>query len=199
MFNVYIFTLAPDPISQWKYSWCHCKLHNTIFYNWMGNKYYNRGWSKYHWGGAQYYWGGIKPHREPPSTLYISSTIRLLQLTWTFIKSSFQFLSFCWLGILYAFIPADCDCGEANTSNRIVGGEETERHEYPWQVGLFVGANHLCGGTIISSRHVLTAAHCTEGLTADSVRICSLYAWESHKLKKYFMHPYLFPFLITFT
>merc|ERR1712241_284857 len=63
--------------------------------------------------------------------------------------------------------PGTCQCcvkgGAAN--GRIVGGQETEEHEYPWQVGLVSrnGRTPWCGGTLISSTHVLTAAHCTEG------------------------------------
>jgi len=48
-------------------------------------------------------------------------------------------------------------------SDYIVGGEETSEHEHPWQVGLVSrnGQDPWCGGTLISSTHVLTAAHCT--------------------------------------
>ena len=64
--------------------------------------------------------------------------------------------------------PKACDCGVANRATRIVGGTETEVNEYPWQVGLvYPGLNTnttrpLCGGTIISAQHILTAAWCTQ-------------------------------------
>merc|ERR1712112_711824 len=62
-----------------------------------------------------------------------------------------------------------CQCGlkggSTNTvgNSRIIGGQDTELHEYPWQVGLVWRNGHdpRCGGTLISSTHVLTAAHCT--------------------------------------
>ena len=81
---------------------------------------------------------------------------------------------FCWWSIFHASISADCECGEANNSNRIVGGGDADKHEYPWQVRLKIGRSGLCGGTIITTRHVLTAAHCTQGQSARSVSICFL-------------------------
>merc|ERR1712080_400146 len=56
--------------------------------------------------------------------------------------------------------PATCQCGVkgGSANGRIVGGQETEVHEYPWQVGLVSrnGRSPWCGGTLISSTHVLT-------------------------------------------
>merc|ERR1719412_1871450 len=68
-----------------------------------------------------------------------------------------------------------CQCGVkgGQANGRIVGGQETEVHEYPWQVGLVSrnGRTPFCGGTLISSTHVLTAAHCTAGESARKLRV----------------------------
>merc|ERR1719458_1504069 len=70
--------------------------------------------------------------------------------------------------------PGTCQCGVKGgaANGRIVGGQETEQHEYPWQVGLVSrnGRSPFCGGTLISSTHVLTAAHCTQS-DASSIAV----------------------------
>jgi len=68
---------------------------------------------------------------------------------------------------------SSCVCGVPNRVNRIVGGQETEVNEYPWQVGIVSagGITPWCGGTLISSQHVLTAAHCTASSTASSIEV----------------------------
>ena len=52
---------------------------------------------------------------------------------------------------------------------RIVNGSETVKNEFPWQVGLIIhdefgvrNKQPQCGGSIISSNTILTAAHCIE-------------------------------------
>ncbi|MGB5444042.1 MAG: serine protease [Psychromonas sp.] len=41
----------------------------------------------------------------------------------------------------------------------IVGGDDIER-EYPWMVALYKSGNFICGGVLISSHWIATAAHC---------------------------------------
>lgn len=57
-----------------------------------------------------------------------------------------------------------CKCGLAKRSNgnRVIGGKETEVHEYPWMVLFwFIPENKQhCGGSLINKEWVLSGAHC---------------------------------------
>ncbi|XP_035380374.1 tryptase gamma-like [Electrophorus electricus] len=53
-------------------------------------------------------------------------------------------------------------CGVATLNNKIVGGQNAAAGSWPWQVSIRLTADnfHFCGGSLINSGWVLTAAHC---------------------------------------
>lgn len=60
------------------------------------------------------------------------------------------------------FFPAPIlGCGQ-RIGSRVVNGQNAQRHAWPWQISLRVNGRHICGGSIISPRWVLTASHCVE-------------------------------------
>lgn len=65
-----------------------------------------------------------------------------------------------------SLLPGLSECGGQN-DDRIVGGTRTDIDEHPWMALLRYdkprGWGFYCGGVLISSRYVLTAAHCVKG------------------------------------
>ncbi|XP_037783314.1 serine proteinase stubble-like isoform X2 [Penaeus monodon] len=63
------------------------------------------------------------------------------------------------------------NCGLSQiTIPRIVGGQDANRGEFPWQVGIKMGWGGRCGGSLIKHRWVITAGHCyMSGFTTSTV------------------------------
>ncbi|XP_005107925.1 chymotrypsin-like elastase family member 2A [Aplysia californica] len=65
-------------------------------------------------------------------------------------------------------------------TSRIIGGKSTQRSSWPWMVRVILrtgGKRELqCGGVLVSSKWVLTAAHCVRDLTSA---IAVLADWDS--------------------
>ncbi|KAF1359111.1 trypsin-like protease-like protein 1 [Lizonia empirigonia] len=53
----------------------------------------------------------------------------------------------------------------------IVGGTVAQAGDFPFIVSLQKSGSHFCGGSLLNSRTVITAAHCTVGQTASSLTV----------------------------
>ncbi|XP_063865455.1 proclotting enzyme-like isoform X2 [Scylla paramamosain] len=66
-------------------------------------------------------------------------------------------------------------CGRVPTIKsvtRIVGGQPADPREWPWISALLrPGDSQFCGGTLITDRHVLTAAHCITPFKASDITV----------------------------
>lgn len=62
--------------------------------------------------------------------------------------------------------PVDFERG-----GRIVGGNSMPISWRPYQASLRLGNSHFCGGTILNSRWVLSAAHCLVKYSASTIKV----------------------------
>ncbi|NXP77933.1 TMPS5 protease, partial [Ramphastos sulfuratus] len=51
-------------------------------------------------------------------------------------------------------------CGQRLGAARVVGGRDVPLGRWPWQVSLYQGAQHHCGGSVVAPEWIVTAAHC---------------------------------------
>nr|P35037.5 RecName: Full=Trypsin-3; Flags: Precursor [Anopheles gambiae] len=58
-----------------------------------------------------------------------------------------------------------------DVGHRIVGGFEIDVSETPYQVSLQYFNSHRCGGSVLNSKWILTAAHCTVNLQPSSLAV----------------------------
>ncbi|XP_069125392.1 chymotrypsin-like serine proteinase [Argopecten irradians] len=54
---------------------------------------------------------------------------------------------------------------------RVIGGEDSEICEYPWQASLMFNGRHICGAVAIGDKVALTAAHCVSWAPASNFSI----------------------------
>ncbi|KAM8903303.1 LOW QUALITY PROTEIN: transmembrane protease serine 5 [Spinachia spinachia] len=68
------------------------------------------------------------------------------------------------------------ECGTRAKLPRIIGGVEATLGRWPWQVSLYYSNRHTCGGSIITSQWVVTAAHCVHNYRLPQVSSWVVYA-----------------------
>lgn len=69
---------------------------------------------------------------------------------------------------------AGCALVSSRSARKIVGGDEAEAHEFPYQISLQWNFNqegkepmHFCGGSLLNENFVLTAGHCRTAYNAE--------------------------------
>lgn len=92
-------------------------------------------------------------------------------------------------------------CGLPGHQKRIVHGEDSKTCTWKWQVSLRALVNgtaeHYCGGTLVSDKWVLTAAHCTAFLNDCKMATMQVVAGGHHQdsknvvrgVKRVLIHP----------
>lgn len=82
-----------------------------------------------------------------------------IQSVMHFHKSFFSLI----VGLLasVAALPSNYSI-DPEISPMIVGGNAVNIEDYPYQVHLLKNGVFFCGGSILTDRYILTAAHCTE-------------------------------------
>ncbi|KAM4742700.1 transmembrane protease serine 5 isoform 4-T4 [Anableps anableps] len=68
------------------------------------------------------------------------------------------------------------ECGTRAKLPRIIGGVEAMLGRWPWQVSLYYSNRHTCGGSIITSQWIVTAAHCVHNYRLPQVSSWVVYA-----------------------
>ncbi|KAM7390504.1 hypothetical protein PAMA_008589 [Pampus argenteus] len=73
-----------------------------------------------------------------------------------------------------------CGCGtRPKKRTKIVGGSDAGAGSWPWQVSLQMDRyGHVCGATLVSSRWLISAAHCFQD--SDAIKYSDTRAWRAH-------------------
>ncbi|KAK2899278.1 transmembrane protease serine 9-like [Channa argus] len=62
-------------------------------------------------------------------------------------------------------------CGRAVLNSKIIGGQDASAGSWPWQAALLIHGKSFCGGSLINSEWVLTAAHCFPSTDPNNVKV----------------------------
>lgn len=93
-----------------------------------------------------------------------------MALTFTLHLFFIQFIFTAVAAIVYSCLPnATCGCSSNPVVlGKIIGGEDASTGSWGWIVSIRLSNSHICGGSLISSSLVLTAAHCLVSIKSIS-------------------------------
>ncbi|CAF3807363.1 unnamed protein product, partial [Adineta steineri] len=91
-------------------------------------------------------------------------------------------------------LSATCGCSSGSQSvTRIVGGETAGTNNWGWAVSIEINTTGLCGGSVLSSTWIITAAHCVSGVTALNLTVYAgsnaPFAGQSRVASSIIVHP----------
>lgn len=75
------------------------------------------------------------------------------------------------LAVLSAVSASPVPQWEEINTPQIVGGTVAQAGDFPFIISLQKNGAHFCGGSLLDSTTVLTAAHCAEGQTATGLTV----------------------------
>ena len=71
--------------------------------------------------------------------------------------------------------PSSCSCGKSPSHltcpEKIAGGSEACKNEFPWAALLTINRKGRCGGSLLNDRYILTAGHCFDNISPRDVVI----------------------------
>ena len=61
------------------------------------------------------------------------------------------------------------NCGKPEVQqSRVIAGVNAKKGAWPWQILMLVNGRPMCGGSLINSRWVVTAAHCVSRMASQA-------------------------------
>lgn len=76
--------------------------------------------------------------------------------------------------------------------DKLVNGIPADIKDYPHCISIRSNNNHMCGGSIIDTQYVLTAAHCLAGINSNTVVVTGTTylnsGGQAHRVQKVWRH-----------
>ncbi|XP_017029673.2 seminase [Drosophila kikkawai] len=73
--------------------------------------------------------------------------------------------------LLLYLTPLLCWAAGNEANSRIVGGVPVDIGSVPYLVNLRISGRFICGGSLVTTQHVVTAAHCVKGVGAARILV----------------------------